>query len=80
MPGARDRDDVVFLSQDELRKLFAVIPGHGDRAIFPLAYHHGLRASEVSLLLREDVDRRRGRIRIHRLKGSIPRPCGSSAA
>lgn len=70
MPQGRSREDVVFLSQDELRQLFAAIPGPRDKALFPLAYHHGLRASEVSLLLREDVDRRRDRIFIHRLKGS----------
>jgi integrase/recombinase XerD len=63
--------DVIFLSQDETRQLFSKICNKRDRALFPLAYHHGLRASEVSLLLREDFDRRRGRIYIHRLKGSI---------
>ena len=29
---------------------FSVIPGKRDRALFQLAYHHGLCASEVSLL------------------------------
>jgi integrase len=33
-----------------------VLAGPRDRALFPLAYHHGLRASEVSLLLRDDLN------------------------
>jgi site-specific recombinase XerD len=36
-----------------------------------LAYRHGLRASEIGLLQRADVDVKQGRISIHRLKGSI---------
>jgi integrase len=42
-----------------------------DRALFQLAYHHGLRASEVSLLQRADVHAKQGRIDILRVKGSI---------
>jgi integrase len=42
--------EITFLTQDEVRQLFTVITGTRDRALFPLAYHHGLRASEVSLL------------------------------
>jgi Phage integrase family len=34
-------------------------------------YRHGLRASEIGLLQRADVDAKQGRISIHRLKGSI---------
>jgi site-specific recombinase XerD len=36
-----------------------------------VAYRHGLRASEIGLLQRSDVDVKQGRISIHRLKGSI---------
>lgn len=42
-----------------------------DRAIFAVAYRHGLRASEIGLLQRTDVDLKQGRITIHRLKGSL---------
>src|SRR5262245_32065063 len=42
-----------------------------DRAIFLVAYRHGLRASEIGLLQRADVDAKHGRISIHRLKGSL---------
>src|SRR5678816_3826121 len=63
--------DITFLTQDEVRRLFAVITGKRDRALFQLAYHHGLRASEVSLLQRADVHEKQGRIYIPRVKGSI---------
>src|SRR5689334_3365347 len=62
---------ITFLTQDEVRRLFAVISGKRDRALFQLAYHHGLRASEVSLLQRDDVHAKQGRIYIPRVKGSI---------
>jgi len=54
-----------------VRRLFAVITSKRDRALFQLAYHHGLRASEVSLFQREDVHAKQGRIDIPRVKGSI---------
>jgi type 1 fimbriae regulatory protein FimB len=63
--------EITFLTQDEVRHLLAVITGPRDRALFPLAYHHGLRASEVSLLQRQDIYARQGRIYIPRVKGSI---------
>jgi site-specific recombinase XerD len=63
--------EITFLTQDGVRRLFAVITGKRDRALFQLAYHHGLRASEVSLLQRADVHALQGRIYIPRVKGSI---------
>jgi integrase len=60
--------EITFLTQDEVRRLFAVITGKRDRALFQLAYHHGLRASEVSLLQRADVHEKQGRIYIPRVK------------
>src|SRR6266446_10282920 len=63
--------EITFLTQDEVRRLFAVISGKRDRALFPLAYHRGLRASEVSLLQRDDVHAKQGRLDIPRVKGSI---------
>src|SRR5919201_1535351 len=62
---------ITFLTQDELRQLFKVIHSKRDKAIFLVAYRHGLRASEIGLLQRADVDAKQGRISIHRLKGSI---------
>ncbi len=62
---------IAYLTQEELRGLLAVIQDQRDRALFYLAYHHGLRASEVSLLQRQNIDAPTGHIYIHRLKGSI---------
>jgi site-specific recombinase XerD len=70
-PDATPTPELTFLLQDEVRRLFAVITGMRDRALFPLAYHHGLRASEVSLLQRQDIHDRQGRIYIPRVKGSV---------
>src|SRR6266566_2059828 len=53
--NATPPSEITFLTQDEVRRLFAVISGKRDRALFQLAYHHGLRASEVSLLQRDDL-------------------------
>jgi integrase len=74
-PPARRRQDstITFLTQEEVRRLFSVIKNKRDRAIFAVAYRHGLRASEVGLLQRSDVDFKQGRITIHRLKGSFSR-------
>ncbi len=62
--------EVTFLTQDEVKRLFAVIKRKRDRALFTLAYHHGLRASEVGLLQITDLDLKQGRISIHRVKDS----------
>jgi len=60
--------EITFLTQDEVRRLFAVITGKRDRALFQLASHHGLRACEMSLLHRADVHEKQGRIYIPRVK------------
>jgi integrase len=70
-PDATPTPELTFLIQNEVGRLFAVITGMRDRALFPLAYHHGLRASEVSLLQRQDIHDRQGRIYIPRVKGSV---------
>ena len=62
---------IQFLTPDEIKRLFGVIESPRDRAMFLLAYRHGLRASEVGLLQTGDLDLKRGRIRLHRLKGSM---------
>jgi len=61
---------IKYLTQDELRRLFKVITNKRDKALFLLAYRHGLRASELGMLRVDDVDLIRGRIRIMRLKNS----------
>jgi integrase len=62
---------IKVLTQEELQRLFAVMTPKRDRALFRLAYRHGLRASEIGLLGRTDVDLRTGRLTVHRLKGSL---------
>src|ERR671936_449563 len=67
----RGSGKMQFLTQEELKRLFAVITDKRDKALYVLAYRHGLRATEVGLLQRTDVDLKQGRITIHRLKGSL---------
>src|SRR5215468_6776683 len=63
---------IKYLTVEEMRRLFGVIKNKRDRALFLVAYRHGLRASEVGMIRLEDVDFAEGRIRITRLKGSMP--------
>jgi type 1 fimbriae regulatory protein FimB len=67
----RTEHTIHFLTQDELRSLFKVIRSKRDHAIFLVAYRHGLRASEIGLLQKADVDMKQGRLSVHRLKGSL---------
>jgi type 1 fimbriae regulatory protein FimB len=59
-----------YLSHEEVDRFFRAITSVRDRAIFRLAYHAGLRASEVGLLELRDFSPRTDRIYIHRIKGS----------
>lgn len=68
MPSIRT---IKYLTQDELKRLLKAITSKRDKAIFLIAYRHGLRASEVGMLRVEDVDLAKGRIRIERLKNSL---------
>jgi type 1 fimbriae regulatory protein FimB len=68
---ARRSETIKFLTLDEIRRLFACIPDKRDKAIFLLAYRHGLRASEIGLLQASDLDLKRLRVMLHRLKGSL---------
>src|SRR5712691_9333537 len=58
----RKRKEIKFLTEDELARLFSVIHSVRDRAIFQLAYHAGLRASEIGLLQLRDYDPKADRI------------------
>lgn len=63
----------IFLTFDELKRLFNIIKAEGnkrDRALFLLAYRHGLRASEVGKLHKTDVDFKQLPLMCYRLKGS----------
>jgi hypothetical protein len=50
MPNTWSATTIQFLTQAELRALFRFITRKRDRALFLIAYRHGLRASEVGLL------------------------------
>jgi integrase len=50
-------DTIRFLTLEELARLFAAVRASPrDRALFLIAYRHGLRASEVGLLRTDDID------------------------
>jgi integrase len=59
-----------FLTVEEIDRLFVAIVSVRDRAMFRLAYHRGLRASELGLIQLSDYRPTVGRIFIRRLKGS----------
>ena len=64
-------ESIVFLTIDETRRFFAAIRDKRDRALFLIAYRHGLRASEVALLMRGEHQTKAQKLMIHRVKGSI---------
>jgi integrase len=68
---ARRTETIKFLTLDETKRLFSRITDKRDKAIFLTAYRHGLRASEVGLLRVEDLDLKRLKIMLHRMKGSL---------
>jgi integrase len=57
----------AYLTEEELTKLFHVIKNPRDRAIFCVAYHRGLRASELGMIQLADYHRDSGRLMIKRL-------------
>jgi integrase len=63
----------MYLQDYEKDALFKAIKDPRDKAIFRLAYHRGLRASELSLLQMTDYNDKRGILYVHRLKGSDSR-------
>src|SRR5437899_12426621 len=66
----RKPSTVSFLREEEIDRLFSVIDSVRDRAIFRLAYHSGLRASEIGMLQLRDHDPKAAKILLHRVKGS----------
>jgi site-specific recombinase XerD len=72
MPNTWHATTIQFLTQAELRAFLRVITWKRDRALFLIAYRHGLRASEVGLLHVDDVNFAQQRLTIHRVKRSLP--------
>jgi integrase len=65
----------VFLTAPEMERLLAIIPNVRDRAAFSIAYHRGLRASEIGMLELRDytpaaINERVGKLYCRRLKDS----------
>jgi integrase len=71
MPRQQSLETITYFTPDELRRLFAAIDTKRNKAIFLTAYRHGLRASEVGKLRVADIDWKRLRIKLGRLKGSF---------
>jgi integrase len=71
MPTTWSTHTIQFLTQAELRAFFRVITRKRDRALFLIAYRHGLRASEVGLVHVDDLNFAQQRMTIHRLKQSL---------
>jgi type 1 fimbriae regulatory protein FimB len=67
---SRRSETIKYLTPDETKRLFSVIKDKRDKAIFLIAYRHALRASEIGLLQKSDIDSKRLRITVHRLKNS----------
>ncbi|MGI8544022.1 MAG: tyrosine-type recombinase/integrase [Aridibacter sp.] len=71
MSTASKLDKIKFLTLEEIKRLFSVIKNKRDKAIFLMAYRHGLKASEVGLITLDAIDFSKQRIMIYRLKGSL---------
>ncbi len=64
-------EDRKYLTEEELKRLFAVIESPRDRAIFALMYWRGLRASEVGMLPLAAYRTKAHTLYVRRLKRSI---------
>jgi len=60
-----------YLTQEELQSFFSRIKDRRDRALFDLIYKYGLRVREAVLIEIEDLDLKRNKIFIKRVKGGI---------
>jgi type 1 fimbriae regulatory protein FimB len=71
MPNTWNATTIQFLTQPELRAFFRIMTRKRDRALFLVAYRHGLLASEVGMLQIDDLNLEQQRMTIQRLKGSL---------
>jgi integrase/recombinase XerD len=60
-----------YLTQDELKRVFAAIDSPRDKALFGVIYHYGLRVGEALMLTVEDVNFKNHRITVRRLKNGL---------
>ena len=68
MPRVKSTLNIKYLTEEELKRLFAVISSPRDKAIFRIGYHRGLRAGEVADLQISDYEPESGRLFVHRKK------------
>jgi integrase len=68
--GVAKRLTLKYLKEEEIEALFRAITSKRDTAMFRLAYHRGLRASEIGMLQMGDYRKDAGRLYVRRLKGS----------
>ncbi len=61
---------ILYLTEEEIDRLFGVITSIRDRAIFRIGYHRGLRAREIGMLQLADYSAKQDRLTFDRLKGS----------
>jgi len=66
-----DQELPKYLTQEEVRAFFSKIHDRRDRALFDLIYKYGLRVKEATLFQLEDVDLKRNKIFIRRVKGGV---------
>lgn len=66
----RAENEIKYLTTEEIDRFFAVIDNPRNLAMFRVAYHRGLRASEIGMLQLSDWDSQADRLRVRRLKGS----------
>jgi site-specific recombinase XerD len=64
----KPKSTIKYLTAEEIERLFGAIKEPRDRALFRLAYHRGLRASEVGLLLMTHYRAAAERLYVTRLK------------
>jgi integrase len=70
-PAKRRRADTIkYFTEPQINAFFRVIENPRDIAIFRIAYHRGLRASEIGMIQLADYLERDDRLVIRRLKGS----------
>jgi type 1 fimbriae regulatory protein FimB len=62
---------IKYLTKEEVESFFSQIKNPRDKALLGLVYFYGLRVSEVCLLKLDDIDLKRKRIFVHRVKGGI---------
>src|SRR5262245_60926877 len=59
-----------YLTEDEVEALLKAAGCERDRCMILVAYIHGLRVSELVALQWRQIDLKRGRLRVERIKGS----------